>query len=48
MTLHGDRPLGPVRGALRVGERALMNRAPGLFRLVKSAKSALIGKRARP
>ncbi|MGE3290358.1 MAG: phytanoyl-CoA dioxygenase family protein [Geminicoccaceae bacterium] len=48
VTLHGDRPLGSFGGALRVGERALMNRAPGMFRVIKSAKNSLLGKRARP
>jgi phytanoyl-CoA hydroxylase len=48
VTLHGDRPLGPVGGALRVGERRLMNSAPGLFRAMKSVKTAMVGKRARP
>ena len=48
VTLHGDRPLGAVGGALRVGERTLMRRAPALFRGMKSIKGALLGKRARP
>ncbi len=48
VVLHGDRPLGPVHGALRAGERALQRRAPGLFRAVKSVKGALLGHRVRP
>ncbi len=48
VTLHGDRPLGAVGGALRVGERTLIRRAPALFRGMKSIKGALLGKRARP
>jgi phytanoyl-CoA hydroxylase len=48
VTLHGDRPLGPVGGALRAGERTLTRSAPGLFRLMKSVKGAVVGRRARP
>jgi phytanoyl-CoA hydroxylase len=47
VTLHGDRPLGAVMGGLRAGERLLAGKAPAAFRVMKSVKGALVGRRER-